>query len=223
MRESVPLCVLLRNRLHYALSTADARKICKDKEGLIKVDNKVRREPRYPAGFSDVISIDKTGRHYRMLYDVKGKFAVHEIESREATFKLCKVKRKALGANKIPYIVTHDGRTLRYPHPSINIGDTIKYNLETGDVDGVARLDNGNTIMAVGGNNIGRVGVLSHVEKHPGSFDIAHVRDSKGNSFATRVGNIFVLGEGKKSWISLPKGNGIKLTPIQERDAKARN
>ena len=71
-----------------------------------------------------------------------------------------------------------------------------------------------------GGNNIGRVGVLQHVEHHPGSYEIAHVKDSRGNSFATRLTNIFVIGDGKKPLISLPKAKGIKLSLIEERDQK---
>ena len=71
--------------------------------------------------------------------------------------------------------------------------------------------------MTTGGNNIGRIGILQHVEKHPGSFDIAHVKDSVGNSYATRIGNIFVIGEGKKPVISLLPSKGLKLGLLEER------
>jgi len=74
--------------------------------------------------------------------------------------------------------------------------------------------------MVTGGNNIGRVGILQHIEKHPGSFDIAHVKDSLGHAFATRASNIFVIGEGKKPMISLLKGKGLKLELQQERNAR---
>ena len=49
LRECLPLVVFLRNRLKYALSYTDARKICMQR--LIKVDNKVRSDMRFPAGF----------------------------------------------------------------------------------------------------------------------------------------------------------------------------
>jgi small subunit ribosomal protein S4e len=35
----------------------------------------------------------------------------------------------------MPYIVTHDGRTLPYPDPAIDVNDTVKINLETGRPD----------------------------------------------------------------------------------------
>ncbi len=126
LRECIPLSVLLRNRLKYALSGQEVLKIVKDKDANIKVDNKIRRDPKYPLGFQDVVSIPKTGENFRILYDVKGRFQPHRIDAKEAEFKLCKIKRKVLGKNKIPYVVTHDGRTIRFPHPDIKKNDTVK-------------------------------------------------------------------------------------------------
>jgi small subunit ribosomal protein S4e len=71
-----------------------------------------------------------------------------------------------MGANKIPYIVTHDARTIRYPSPDINVLDTIKLNLKTGKVEEVFRFETGNVAYITGGNNIGRVGVITHRERH---------------------------------------------------------
>jgi len=159
-RECIPLTVLLKNRLRYALAAKDVYSIVKDKEGLIKVDNKIRRDPRFPLGIMDVVSIEKTGEFFRILYDVKGRYQAHKIDEKEAKFKLCKVKRKAMGANKIPYIVTHDGRTIRFPHPDIKKNDTIKLNLDTHEVDALIKFENGASVMVTGGNNIGRVGIL---------------------------------------------------------------
>lgn len=82
------------------------------------------------------------------------------------------------------------------------------------------KLENGASVFVSGGNNIGRVGILQHIEHHPGSYEIAHVKDSAGHSFATRLDNIFCIGEGKNAQISLPKANGIKLTLVEQRDAR---
>jgi small subunit ribosomal protein S4e len=96
-------------------------------------------------------------------------------------------------------------------------------NLETGEVEGLIKFENGAQVLIIGGNNIGRVGVLQHVEKHPSSFDIAHVKDANGHAFATRVNNCFVIGEGKKPVISLLPARGIKLSLIEERDARLKH
>merc|ERR1711990_540335 len=102
----------------------------------------------------------------------------------------------------------------------IHKNDSVKVSFEDGSIDGIVKFDNGATVFVTGGNNIGRVGVLQHVEHHPGSYEIAHVKDKKGNSFATRLSNIFVIGDGKKALISLPKGKGERLTLIEERDVR---
>ncbi len=95
-------------------------------------------------------------------------------------------------------------------------------NLETGEVESLIKFENGAQVLITGGNNIGRVGVLQHVEKHPSGFDIAHVKDGHGHAFATRVNNCFTIGEGKKAVISLLSEKGIKLSLIEERDQKHR-
>jgi small subunit ribosomal protein S4e len=85
------------------------------------------------------------------------------------------------------------------------------------------KFENGASVIITGGNNIGRVGVIQHVERHPGSFDIVHIRDTNGNTFATRIGNVFVIGEGKKPVISLLPSKGIKVSLIEERENRLRH
>ena len=93
-------------------------------------------------------------------------------------------------------------------------------NLESGEVESLIKYENGALVLIIGGNNIGRVGVLQHIEKHPSSFDIAHVKDSNGHAFATRASNVFIIGEGKKPVITLLPSRGIKLGLLDERDLR---
>ena len=154
-----------------------------------------------------------------MLYDVKGRFTLVKLKENEAKFKLLKIKRKAVGPNKIPYVVTHDSRTIRFPHPDINEGDTVKYDLEKGQITGTIKNESGKLCYITGGNNIGRVGQIMHVERHLGSFDIVHIRDANGKTFATRKSNVFIIGD-KKSWISLPERDGAYKTILEEKAEK---
>jgi small subunit ribosomal protein S4e len=96
----------------------------------------------------------------------------------------------------------------------------VKFNLETKTIDGCIKFDNGATVFVTGGNNIGRVGILQHVEHHPGSYEIAHVKDARGHAFATRLSNIFVIGDGKKPYITLPKNKGISFSNVEEREQR---
>lgn len=82
-----------------------------------------------------MISIEKTGENFRLVFDTKGRFAIHRITGEEAKYKLCKVKSNKVGPKGIPYINTHDGRTVRYPDPAIKVNDTIKLDIDTGKVN----------------------------------------------------------------------------------------
>ncbi|MDK2413071.1 40S ribosomal protein S4, partial [Aphanizomenon sp. 202] len=217
-RECLPLVILLRNRLKYALTNDEVKKITMQR--LIRVDGKIRTDKNYPTGFMDVVSIQKTGEHFRILYDVKGRFIAHRITDEEAKYKLCKVTKVCVGPKKVPYLTTSDGRTLRYPDPIIKINDSILFDLEKKKMKDLIKFDTGNLCMITSGCNMGRVGTIVSRERHAGSFDIVHVKDSVGHTFATRLNNVFVIGKGTKAYISLPRGKGVKLSIAEERDRR---
>ena len=100
--------------------------------------------------------------------------------------------------------------SIRYPDPAIKVNDTVKIDLSTGKIADFIRFDTGVIAMATGGRNMGRVGVITHRERHDGGFNIVHIKDAIDNEFATRESNVFVIGS-EKPWISLPKGKGVKV------------
>jgi len=218
LRECMPIIIMLRNRLKYALTAREVKLIVMGRH--IRVDGKVRTDTKFPCGYQDVVTINRTGEHFRLVYDVKGRFHLHRIPVSEATWKLLKVKKKALGARGIPYIVTHDGRTIPYPDPKIHVNDTIKYDFMKGKVLQICHFRVGGLCMVTSGRGVGRVGVIEKLEKHPGAFDIVHLRDAKDHKFATRKDNVFTIGVGSKPLISLPKTQGIKFSIIEEREKR---
>lgn len=171
-----------------------------------------------------MVEIDKSDDKVRLLYDTKGRFVLHPIPAAETSFKLCRIQAKATQAKAVPYIVTHDGRTLRYPDPDISEHAVVKLDIKTGKILDWVKFEVGNTAMVTKGSNTGRVGVITHVEKHPGSFDIVTIKDVEGNAFATRLANVFTIGKGSKledAMISLPRGKGVARTIFEQRDRRA--
>jgi len=167
----------------------------------------------------DVVEIEKCGDRFRLLYDTKGRFVLNRIGRDECAFKLCKVTKVMTCGKKVPALVTHDGRTIRYPDPLVKVCDTVKVDIATGKMIEQFKFELGCMVMLTGGNNTGRVGSLMHVEKHEGSFAIVTIKDAKGNTFATRLGNVFVIGNAGKAQVNIPKGRGIKKTILEERTA----
>lgn len=215
LRESLPLILILRNRLKYALTGKESKMICMEKH--VKVDGKVRTDPNFPAGFMDVVEIPKAGDQFRLIFDTKGRYVLHRISDEEKKFKLARVKRVEMSKKKIPFLVTHDGRTVRYPDPLVKENDVVKIDIETGKIIETFKFEVGQLAMITKGRSTGRVGTVTHVETHPGSFDIVKIRDEAGNSFSTRQENVFIIGKGTPE-VSLPKGKGIKLSILEERD-----
>ena len=76
MRECLPLVLVLRNRLKYAINMQEVQSICMDR--LVKVDGKVRTDVSYPAGFMDTISIEKTNEFFK--HDTDGDNAISFAE-----------------------------------------------------------------------------------------------------------------------------------------------
>jgi len=219
LRESLPLLIILRNRLKYALNARESQMILR--QGLVKVDGRARPDGKYPTGFQDVIEIPKTGDRFRLLFDIKGRFTLVKIGEAEANIKLLKVKNVYTTTKRTPVLTTHDGHRIRYPDPRIRRGDTVVYDLKTGKIRRILKARNGRVVMVTGGANRGRVGEIVSLERHPGSFDIARLKDKAGNEFATRAANIFVIGRNFKTIpIALPKQNGQKINVIQEREEK---
>jgi small subunit ribosomal protein S4e len=231
LRECLPLILILRNRLKLALNRREVMMICVQR--LAQVDGKVRTDPTFLAGFMDVITLGDADKalsksndvdRYRVMYDVKGRYQLLKISADEAQFKLCKIKKQAFTRKRIPYVVTHDGRTIRYHDPIVKVNDTVKVDLKTGKIVDTLKFQVGVKVMVTSGKNIGRFGTLVHIERHPGSFNVVNVKDASGKTFATRQQNLFVLSKlDGEIPVTMPKGNGVKLTIFEENQRRLKH
>lgn len=218
LRECLPLVLILRNRLKFALTGTEVKMILMNK--LVKVDGKVKLDPKYPAGFMDVLTIPRVDKHYRLLYDTKGRFLLKPITETEAEYKLCKVMKSKIGRGGIPYVSTHDGRTIRFPDPEIKVGDSVKFNLKSKSVTDYYKLDMGARVMVIKGRNTGRIGIVRKIEKHLGATNLVHIDDARDQRFATRLKNVFVIGTQDEAAIDMKENAGVKLTVVEERKQK---
>lgn len=55
LRESLPLIIFLRNRLKFALTGQEVKKILMQR--LVKIDGKIRTDTNYPTGYMGVYTI----------------------------------------------------------------------------------------------------------------------------------------------------------------------
>lgn len=213
-RECLPLTLILRNRLRYAFTEREATYILKARN--VTVDRKVRTESKFPVGFMDVIEIAKTADRFRLLFDTKGRQTLVPIDETETSRKLLKVQNIFYSPGRVPVATMHDGRVIRYPDPLLKKNDTIVYDLKTHTVTDWIRFKVGRLAFCTGGANRGRVGRITKIERHPGSFHVVHVKDATGAAFATRLTNVFVIGR-DASLVTLPKAKGIRQPLVEDR------
>ena len=62
-----------------------------------------------------------------------------------------------------------------------------------------------NIAFVYNGNNRGRIGIINHITKFSGNYDLITIKDERGHIFTTRVNYVLVIGHGKTPVIKLPK------------------
>lgn len=209
--ESIPLLIIIRDILKHAETAKEARKIISN--GEIIVDGRLIREPKFPVGIMDVISIPSTGEKYRVLPDpIKG-LRLHNINEEEANFKLCKIMNKTMVNGGNIQLNLHDGRNILIkianpfkPEEDVyDTLDTLKIGLPNQEIQAHVKFKEGNQAIITGGKNRGLYGKIVSIE---GPVQRGHktvlIEDENGNLIRTSMNYAFIIGE-DKPLISLPK------------------
>mmetsp|Transcript_30496 Transcript_30496/g.47774 ORF Transcript_30496/g.47774 Transcript_30496/m.47774 type:complete len:231 (+) Transcript_30496:91-783(+) len=198
---SIPLSLIIKNKLKYALNSREVSQILSLK--TIRIDHKQRTDKNFSVGIMDVLTIDKTKENFRILYDRIGKLTLHRISDEESNFKISKVLHISTGKKGVPLIVTQDGRTIIYPETNVKTNDSVLLNLANGKIIDYLKFCPGSLCLIIGGSNKGKTGII--INEFKGGSNSIMVKDFYGYEFETKINNILVIGKGYKSFISLPK------------------
>ncbi len=158
--ECIPLQVLIRDVLGLVDTGSEVRKLIK--MGEIHVDGRPRKDYKYPAGLMDVVSIPKMKEDYRITIDSKG-LKVIECPKKEANTKLVRINGKTLIKGGKLQLNLSDGRTMIIPvknpkKPKEDVyktGDSLLIELPNQKIVEHIKLEKGNMILIIGGQNIG--------------------------------------------------------------------
>lgn len=218
MPDCIPLCIVLMKKLKFAATKKELKYALNKK--IIRINGKVRTDRHFPLGIMDILSIDSCNEHYRILYNCKRRFVVQKITGEEVNLLLDIVSKKKMENKNDPYLFTRSGLTFRFVDPAIKIKDTVKIDTRTGQIIGHLPFKTDMNVIVIKGKNIGCVGIIKNIEVHAGGYDIAYIVDAVGREFCTRSENVMIIGDSESLLISLPKGNGIKITEMEKSDAK---
>lgn len=218
MRDCIPLCILIRKKLNLASSEKELSYILSKKS--ILVNGVVRTDKSFPLGVMDILTIQTTNEHYRVLYDTVRKFILQKVEDEESNIRLCKVTDKKVLKKQVPLIYTKDGSSFRYCDPKIKKGDTVVVDIKEKKVIGCLPFANDMRVFVTKGKNTGCVGFIASIEKHDGGSDIVHIQDVKGRNFSTKAVNTIIIGDQEKAFITLPKEEGVKMSELEKSNER---
>ena len=187
--ESVPLGSILRDMLKVCDNAREARHILNNRGVL--VDGRAVTDPKFPVGLMDVLTLNQTKAHYRMLVDTRGRMSLVGIEEGEATWKLCRVEDKTTVRGGKTQINLHDGRNLVLPKDSYKTGTTVKMNVPGQKVVEHYELSKGAPVLVTAGQHVGEI---AHV------LEVQRTRNPRANvvtfteGFSTDIHKVFVVG-----------------------------
>ena len=194
LEKGMALGMVLRDKLHYATTMNEVKKLLQAKEVLI--DGVRRKDHRFNVGLLDVISVPELKKHFRMVLDNKSRLTLKEIPISESTVKLCKIVGKtALPGGKIQYNL-YDGKNI-ITTKKANTGDSLLLTLPSLEVEEIFPLQVGASVYLVKGKRGGDIGVLKELKGIEATYT------AEGKDVETLKGYLFVVGVGKGPSITL--------------------
>jgi small subunit ribosomal protein S4e len=179
--------------------------------GYFKVDGKVVREKSYPLGLMDVLSIEKMGKHYRILPDSHYGLILHEISEEESLFKLCRINNKTTVKGGHIQLNLHDGRNIivRVQDPKnpkedkYKRMDVLKISIPEQEIHKILKFKENNYAIIISGKNIGQVGKIISILKRFGPKASTVSIQHNNEHTETLYDYTFIIGE-EDSEIALP-------------------
>jgi len=150
--ECIPLLIILRDILKLTETGKEARAAIK--KGDILVDGKPMKEPGYPAGLMDVISIPKVNKFYRIVPYEKGLKPI-EINEKESKLKILKIRSKSLVKKGRTQLNFHDGKNIIVDKDIFKIGDSVLVELPSLKILEHLKLEKGTLGLIIKGKNSG--------------------------------------------------------------------
>lgn len=157
----IPLSILIKNLLGYGRTLREIKTILNS--GEIVVDNRIRKDYKFPVGLMDGIKIKKTNENFRLIINKNNKYELKKINDEELKFKPCKIiNKKILKKGKVQ-LNLYGGRNIIVEKDSYNVGDTLLIDTEKNNIQDHLKLSKGSTVYIDDGKYIGTIGKISEI------------------------------------------------------------
>jgi len=202
LNECIPLQILVKDVLGLVDIGSDARKMIK--MGEIFVDNKPRKDHKYPVGLMDIISIPKMKKNYRITINYKG-LKVIECSDKENKTKLVRIENKNLIERGNIQLNLHDGRNIiiqvKNPKKSTEdvykTGDTLLIELPAQKILDHFKFEKGNLALITSGQNMGIFANIKKTVKNRSREPNMATFEKNGKEFESIKDYVFIVGKTK--------------------------
>ena len=187
---SIPLIVVVRDMLKVVDTRKEAKIILS--EGKIFVNGIVRKDIKFPIGLFDIVSIPLEMKAYRVLYDRKGRLALHKLKNLDENL-LTRINGKTTVKEGKIQLNLSDGTNILDDN-GYYTKDTLLFSVSNKDIVKRIEYKVGNLAMIIGGKHTGEIGIIK---------EITVVKSSKHNTvnisgeydFETIEEFVVVIGE----------------------------
>ena len=187
-KESITISVLLKDLLHCANSTREAKLLLNQEK--ILVDGKIIKDHHYPIGVMDILTLKDTGERFRLIYNSQGKFSLCQIKD-ETEYYVRRIKGKKILKGKKTQLHFSNGNVMLIEKDQYKVGDSVI--LQEKKIKKHLKLEKGALIYLIGGKHRGTTGLLQEIKKSPGLVeDTIEIKTDKG-VIKTRKDSAFVI------------------------------
>lgn len=192
---SIPLGVLVRDILKVATTLREVRKVLSKR--MIEIDGRARTDEKFPVGLMDVISMPKSGKHYRIMVDNKGRLVPHEVSKEDSSSKILKVvKKHTIRGGKLS-LTFHDGRNMVGDN-HVRVGDSVIISLPEAKMKSHLKRDKGARCLVMEGKHAGSIVKLKEIIERKGGHPSEALVADKSEEFITVAKYLFVVDEAFK-------------------------
>jgi small subunit ribosomal protein S4e len=157
--DGIPLQIVLRDILKVGETRREVRFMLLNKE--ISVNKKVRINKKFPVRVFDVVTLEKTGKSYRLNISGK-KIKFEEVSGKDSDKKIVKIIGKVLIGKDKYQMNLEDGSNF-LPKEKFVTGDSAVINLKENKIEKIIQMKEGAKILVVSGKHSGKEGKVKEI------------------------------------------------------------
>ena len=144
----------------------------------------------------DILSIPKTGEHYRILLDTKGRLTLHPISAEDAEYKLAKIVNKSTIKGGKTQLNLHDGRNVIVEEDEYSGYDVVCLGIPEQEIKENFTFEEGVVVLVTGGKHTGELGKIQEVIVDQSSkANTVIIEKANKDTFLTLKDYAFVIGK----------------------------